>query len=85
LKRKQLKELQPAWVTPQQKEFLGHMKESDQFEVEYMLRVNPQLVSCHDEKGNTPLHYASRTGDLDMVKMLLSKNANPNIKNKVNM
>jgi hypothetical protein len=48
LKKKQMKELQPVWVTPQQKEFFGHVKANDQFEVEYMLRSNPQLISCQD-------------------------------------
>jgi len=33
-----------------------------------------------DRSGNTPLHIAAQSGDLDLVKKLLAKGANPNAK-----
>ena len=35
-------------------------------------------VNARDEKGNTPLHIAARSGDVEVVKMLLAHRANIN-------
>ena len=37
-------------------------------------------VAVKDRQGNTPLHIAAELGDVDNVKMLLAKGADPNAK-----
>jgi ankyrin repeat protein len=44
--------------------------------IDYNLNINEQ-----DNKGNTPLHYAAEVGRTDVVELLLSKGANPNLIN----
>jgi len=39
------------------------------------------LVAGKDRAGNTPLHIAAQLGDLDMVKLLISKGADVNARN----
>jgi len=38
-------------------------------------------VKVADRRGNTPLHTAAQLGDLDLVKKLLAKGADPNARN----
>ena len=38
--------------------------------VKSLLKVNPNLVSCKDIDGNTPLYYAMLMGHKDVVKLL---------------
>jgi len=38
-------------------------------------------TKCQDARGNTPLHFAARVGDEDVVRMLLEKKGDPNAKN----
>src|SRR5262249_60700125 len=38
-------------------------------------------VKVADRRGNTPLHTAAQLGDLELVKKLLAKGADPNARN----
>lgn len=53
--------------------------------VEYVLE-HPDEFDCGvdqaDKKGNTPLHYAARTGNAKATELLLKAHANPNAVNK---
>lgn len=42
------------------------------------LEKHPGAIKRQDSEGYTPLHYASRDGQLDAIKELLSRGANPN-------
>ena len=37
----------------------------------------------HLQEGGTILHYAAKGGNVDIIKTLLAKGCNPNIKDKV--
>ncbi|KAF8078707.1 acyl CoA binding protein-domain-containing protein [Lyophyllum atratum] len=58
------------------------MAVSDDFKsLSELLEKHPETdVNGHDEFGYTPLHLACDRGNLPVVKLLLSKGANPNIK-----
>jgi len=38
-------------------------------------------INCTNEDGNTPLHIACHTGNMDVMRVLLENRANPSIKN----
>ncbi len=40
-------------------------------EVKRALRNEPYLVTFHDKAGNTPLHYALKSGSEEVVKLVL--------------
>ena len=42
-------------------------------------------VNCCDNMSNTPLHFASMIGDLDMIKVLINYGADPTFKNIENL
>lgn len=46
-----------------------------------LLLEEEALVDAQDNEGNTPLWYAVSDGYLESVELLLSHNADPNIKN----
>ena len=41
-------------------------------------------VNCFDSMGNTPLHFAGMTGNLEMIKLLVNYGGDPTQKNKNN-
>lgn len=47
------------------------------------LSKNPGLLNRRDRFGNTPLIYAVQKGHVDMVRMLLLRGANPDIRGKL--
>ena len=48
---------------------------------ELLFHNNPEFVTLSDNKGDTPLHVASKMQNAVMVKFLLSKGADPNVIN----
>lgn len=44
--------------------------------VEYSLNKNDKIHECHDEDLYTPLHRASYSGHVDIVKLLIDRGAN---------
>lgn len=74
----------PKHVSEAEQQFLAYAQKGDHFEVEYMLRKNPELLNCRSAKGNTALHYACKRGDLDLAKFLITRSADLQLKNKVN-
>ncbi len=48
--------------------------------VDYLIS-NGANTNVKDEYGNTPLHYASMCGNLEVVKYLINKGADINKKN----
>jgi ankyrin repeat protein len=56
--------------------------EKDQIETaKALLAENPNLVKATDDAGDTPLHVATRKGQVDVVKLLLQSRADANAKN----
>ncbi len=50
--------------------------------VRELLRATPSLVNATDANGGTPLHEAARKGHTEIVQVLLSAKANPNLKDR---
>lgn len=49
--------------------------------VKLMLEKNPELLNKKDKSQNTPLHYAASAGKIKVVKFLIRKGANLQVKN----
>ena len=42
---------------------------------------SPGIINLQDKQGNTPLHFASKAGQVDMISHLKSLGGNPTIRN----
>lgn len=60
--------------------FLMAIKEGDLEKITTLLKHNPDLVLCKDDNSLTALHYATHTGRMDIVKLLLANKADVNAK-----
>jgi len=49
---------------------------------EWLFSISPEKVDEFDYRGEAPLHRAVRINNLELVKSLLEKGANPNLKDK---
>jgi ankyrin repeat protein len=49
--------------------------------VRELILKNPKLVNAKDRNNNTPLHFAAQTGNMEIVRLLLSKGAEVNERN----
>lgn len=47
--------------------------------VAYILDVDPECVNMVDEEGGSPLFYATKENEFAVVKLLLERNADPNL------
>ncbi len=54
------------------------VQKGDIEQVKKLLEENPQLINVKDETGRTPLHWAARIQNLQMMKLLLERGANVN-------
>lgn len=50
----------------------------DHEEVQEILKRHPESVAARDPEGATPLHYATESGDREIVRMLLDAGADIN-------
>jgi ankyrin repeat protein len=50
--------------------------------VKYLVEVTHADVNARDHEGNTAMHHAASRGDLEMVKYLVSKGADPKLVNR---
>lgn len=48
---------------------------------EELLKNHPTEISAIDGEANAPLHLACKGGHLEMMELLLSKGADPNVRN----
>ncbi|KAF4022350.1 hypothetical protein G4228_014145 [Cervus hanglu yarkandensis] len=77
-KQKRLKKYDDVNASP-----LHHAAEEGQVELMEMI-VNEsscEVLNVMDDYGNTPLHWAAGKNQVESVKFLLSKGANPNLRN----
>jgi ankyrin repeat protein len=58
--------------------FFSSVKAGDVSAVKRALRPEPYLVEFQDEWQNTPLHYAVKSKSVELVRLLLSSNADVN-------
>jgi ankyrin repeat protein len=63
---------------PDVRKFLGAARGADLQEVRLLLNQNPNLVFTKDEGGFTALHYAAYYGYIEIVDLLLARNADVN-------
>ena len=61
-------------------EIIEAVKKGDVEKVKLILEKNPQGASDKDEGGFTPLHHATNLSNLDIVRLLLTNNADVNAK-----
>jgi ankyrin repeat protein len=54
----------------------------DTEEIKRLIRLNPNCVNEKDEKGNTPLHFASMNGNKEIVKILIQAGGADSINEK---
>jgi ankyrin repeat protein len=57
----------------------GAIREGDAARVEAMLARNPELLEIRKDYGYTPLHTATAEGNIEIVKLLIRKEVNPNL------
>ena len=50
----------------------------DLVKIRELLEKDPALVNAKDENGRTPLHWAARAGNLEVLRYLVDKGADPN-------
>jgi ankyrin repeat protein len=66
-------------ITPQ--EFLEIVKNGPISSIIEHLEQDLSLIQSVDEKGNTALHYAINGGNIDIIKLIISKTSNINVQN----
>jgi len=58
-----------------------YLKDNNLEEVIRIININPSFIDKQDETGNTPLHLAADDSKTEILKFLLDKGANTEIKN----
>ncbi|MFC2164379.1 ankyrin repeat domain-containing protein [Acidobacteriota bacterium] len=59
-------------------------REGDLAKIKTLLKENPEWVNARDDEGNTPMHAASGSGHLEVVKFLVAHGADVNSLNSAN-
>lgn len=68
-------------ISPEIEKFLRGAKSQDLNGCQQQLEENPTLLNAAEAGGYTALHFAAFNGDLALIQLLLSKNAELNVQN----
>ena len=65
-------------------QLLEASKSGDLDKVQQILNMRPELINCRDvdDRNSTPLHFAARHNQIEVVKLLLGRGADVHIKDK---
>jgi len=68
-------------VSPAVWEFFRAVIRGDRINIYKMMIGNENIINSVDTRGNTPLHYAAKYNNMELVDFFLNRGVNPSVKN----
>ncbi|MFQ5645687.1 MAG: ankyrin repeat domain-containing protein [bacterium] len=69
-------------IVPEQQELIKAVKDRNIEKVKEMLEKRPEYIEARYRFGITPLHWAARTGNLEIARLLIERGIEVNARNK---